>query len=86
MAINTFLGVYNTTTENIRVFIDITEVPELITYTVEEDALVLGANMSLNRTIALFYQMANDPKFSYMAKMADHIDLVAHVPVRNVSI
>lgn len=40
--------------------------------------------MSLNKTISVFNKIANDPTFSYLKKMADHIDLVAHVAVRNV--
>lgn len=75
---------YDTSTKNIKVFIDITEIPDLIKYSVKEDTLVLGANISLNKTISIFYKMANDPSFSYLKKMADHIDLVAHVAVRNV--
>lgn len=80
------LGVYHTSTEDIKVFIDVTDVPDLITHSIQEDALVLGANMTLTKTIGLFYKMSNDPKYLYLGKMADHIDLVAHVPVRNVRI
>lgn len=41
--------------------------------------------MSLTETMNLFYELAGkNPKFSYLKKLADHIDVIANVPVRNV--
>lgn len=42
--------------------------------------------MSLTETMELFYKIGGENKsFSYLTGMADHIDLIASVPVRNVS-
>lgn len=80
------LGVYNTSISNIEAFFEISEVKELVSYKLGSESLTLGANMTLTNTINLFYEIAKDSKFSYLKKLADHIDLVANVPVRNVSV
>jgi xanthine dehydrogenase/oxidase len=48
--------------------------------------LTLGGNVSLTEAMALFYSLSEDnPRYKYMRVLADHIDLIANVPVRNVS-
>lgn len=70
-----------------EVYVDITGVVELTTYKQFDDCLSLGANMNLTDTMNLFRKVAKlNSKFAYLDKMATHIDLVAHVPVRNVSV
>lgn len=68
------------------IFIDISKVLELTSYTLTDDTLTFGATLSLNDVKQLFYDTAkkNPKMFSYLSQMADHIDLVANVPVRNV--
>ncbi|XP_030746527.1 xanthine dehydrogenase-like isoform X2 [Sitophilus oryzae] len=81
---NTARGVYwpNSFPE---VNIDITSVGELTSSSVSDDSVILGANCSLTFTIQKFQEIASQKaQFSYLSKMADHIDLVAHVPVRNI--
>lgn len=69
----------------VDIYIDITNVKELLVHSVNNDSLILGANMSLTETMNLFYKLgAENPKFSYLTKLADHIDVIANVPVRNV--
>lgn len=60
---------------------------ELVTDKLDGDKLELGATMALTEVMALFYKIGNSNKsFSYLTRMADHIDLIATVPVRNASI
>ncbi|KAL3274970.1 hypothetical protein HHI36_019745 [Cryptolaemus montrouzieri] len=81
---NSAKGVYKLPTP--KHYIDIIEVKELISHEVNGDMLRLGGNMSLTNTMDLFNEMAKtNDKFAYLKTMADHIDLIANVPVRNVS-
>lgn len=48
------------------------------------EKLNVGANMPLTNAMELFYSTAKRPNFDYLEKVADHIDLIANVPVRNV--
>lgn len=83
---NTAQGVYPLPLgQQFNLYIDITSVRELMDYKLTDDKLILGANMSLTATMELFYKLsAENPKFKYLSKLADHIDLIANVPVRNV--
>lgn len=61
---------------------DVAELKSLST----QPNLILGANMSLTEAMALFYSLSEDnPRYKYTRVLADHIDLIANVPVRNVS-
>ncbi|XP_045464415.1 indole-3-acetaldehyde oxidase-like [Harmonia axyridis] len=80
---NTGKGVYKLPTPSF--YVDIIDVKELTSYELGEDLLKLGANFTLSNTMDLFKQTANlNPKFGYLQAVADHIDLVAHVAVRNI--
>ncbi|KAJ9576510.1 hypothetical protein L9F63_025593, partial [Diploptera punctata] len=80
---NTGQGVYRIE-EDIRYFIDIGSVGELKTTKMEPN-LVVGAGMSLTETMEMFYTLsAENSKFAYTKVLADHIDLIANVPVRNI--
>ncbi|KAL3275092.1 hypothetical protein HHI36_019863 [Cryptolaemus montrouzieri] len=80
---NTAKGVYKLPKAD--VYIDIIEVAELIGYVLNGDTLTLGANMSLTTTRNLFNQVSEiNSKFAYLKTMASHIDLIAHIPVRNI--
>lgn len=58
----------------------------LKTYTFDQN-LVLGANVSLQDCISIFTDAAkNKSEFAYLAEFAKHFDLIAHIPVRTVSI
>lgn len=82
---NTAQGVYPPTQPS-DVYIDISKVDELTTYSVNDKTLILGANLNLTATMKCFKKTAiENPNFSYLSKLADHLDLVANVPVRNVS-
>lgn len=77
-------GVYRRK-DDIEVFIDVNDVKELKSYTDGSD-LVLGGNMTLTEAMDLFYKLCHTKDgFNYLKVLADHIDLIANVPVRNVS-
>nr|CAI5836488.1 unnamed protein product [Callosobruchus analis] len=64
---------------------DITSVKELISTYVDSSSLILGANTTLTKTVEIFNNAANEyPGFRYLRTIAEHILLVAHVPVRNI--
>lgn len=81
-----FTGVYRRST-NIKHFIDVNSVPELHKISSRRSKLTIGANVSLNEAMDILESVAADKSdFSYCRELAKHIDLVATVPIRNVSI
>ncbi|XP_065224600.1 uncharacterized protein LOC135848592 [Planococcus citri] len=81
---NTAQGAYRTEPQDI--YIDINGVYELHDYSLNSENLILGANISLNQTMKVMHEVAskNPKQFGYLKKLANHIDLIANVPVRNV--
>ncbi|XP_049766804.1 uncharacterized protein LOC126100259 [Schistocerca cancellata] len=79
---NTGHGVYRRDPD-IEIFIDISDVSELKGHSINSQ-LIIGGNMTLTEAMELFYNISKTNKnFSYTKVLADHIDLVANVPVRN---
>ncbi|KDR17215.1 hypothetical protein L798_08320, partial [Zootermopsis nevadensis] len=77
-------GVYRITDEP-EVYIDVGDVAELKSVSTET-ALTLGGNTTLTEAMNLFYSLAEErPSYKYTKFLADHIDLIANVPVRNVT-
>ncbi|XP_075210160.1 xanthine dehydrogenase-like [Lycorma delicatula] len=81
---DTAKGVYRPTRQLFH-YIDVTGVPELHSRDVIDNSLKLGANVSLTDAMKFFYEVAKTKNtyFGYAKVLADHIDLVAHIPVRN---
>lgn len=77
-------GVYRRN-ENLKVFIDITGVETLRSHTKNRSELILGGNNSLTETMEILTDASNQPGFEYCKYLVEHIDLIANVPVRNVS-
>ena len=66
-------------------YIDVGDVAELKSLTTEPN-LVLGGNMSLTEAMDTFNRISKENvRYKYTKALADHIDLIANVPVRNVS-
>ncbi|KAJ3639854.1 hypothetical protein Zmor_003189 [Zophobas morio] len=81
---NTAQGVYRSYKDTVDLYIDVTEVPELKDYKIQGDTCMVGGNITLTIAIEFFNEVAKSyPSFSYLKAVADHIDLVANVPVRN---
>lgn len=68
-----------------RVLIDIRPIADLKRYIFDQN-LVVGAGITLTDLMTLFKTVAKEKEdFAYLQKLYDHLDLVAHIPVRNVS-
>lgn len=70
---------------DIDVFIDITDVTELRTHSISDEAIIIGGGVSLTETIQILQKATATPGFEYCEHLVKHIDLIANVPVRNVS-
>ncbi|XP_071054779.1 xanthine dehydrogenase-like [Onthophagus taurus] len=75
---NTAKGVYRTTDKEL--YIDISGVKELRLTRVA----TIGAGTTLNELKDFFRSTAKLKSFGYMNKLADHVDLVATDPIRNI--
>ncbi|KAJ8925554.1 hypothetical protein NQ315_009394 [Exocentrus adspersus] len=83
---NTARGVYGSKPHP-DIYIDVTNVDELTSYTFSEvdDTLVLGGNFTLTNAIQLFSKISKENKnFAYLSDVEEHINLIANVPVRNI--
>ncbi|XP_058053764.1 xanthine dehydrogenase/oxidase-like [Anopheles bellator] len=79
---NTAHGVYRRS-EALEVFVDVNAVQELRVHSVGA-SLTIGAGTSLTELMELMTSSAkNNPHFSYLEHLVNHIDLIANVPVRN---
>ncbi|XP_069694441.1 xanthine dehydrogenase-like isoform X2 [Periplaneta americana] len=79
---NTGQGVYRIT-EQPQVYIDVGGIAELKSISTHPN-LILGGNVSLTEAMNLFYKLSEEnPDYKYTKVLADHIDLIANVPVRN---
>ncbi|KAF9421455.1 hypothetical protein HW555_002670 [Spodoptera exigua] len=67
-----------------KLMIDVSDVKELATHYMDVN-LVLGANMTLTDTMHLFKELAqSNEDFWYLHILYEHLDKVAHIPVRNI--
>lgn len=71
---------------NIKHFVDVNSVSELHKVSNRPSKLTIGANVSLTDMMKILQSVAADkPEFVYCLELAKHIDLIATIPVRNVS-
>ncbi|XP_063894693.1 xanthine dehydrogenase/oxidase [Helicoverpa armigera] len=66
-----------------RVLIDISSLQDLKTVTYDQN-LIVGAGMTLTEFMEVLKTASETEFFGYLAKIYSHVDLVAHIPVRNV--
>lgn len=67
-----------------RVLIDIRPIQEIKGYFIDQN-LVIGAGTTLTDLLELCNTISKKSvEFAYLKKFYDHLDLVAHIPVRNV--
>ncbi|XP_045773994.1 indole-3-acetaldehyde oxidase-like [Maniola jurtina] len=80
---NTGQGV-NQMTDYPTNIIDIFSVSELKEHVLDVN-LILGAGISLSSLMEIFHSLSTaDEDFKYLKELYDHLDLVAHIPVRNI--
>lgn len=69
-----------------KTIIDISSI-ESLKLTQSDENLILGAGMTITDVMKTFKDWSKkNADFSYLGTLYNHLDLVAHVPVRNVSI
>lgn len=77
-------GVYHIS-EYPKNIIDIFNVTEIKGYSLDIN-LILGSGMVLTDMMEVFLKLSSENKdFEYLKEFYQHMDLVAHIPVRNVS-
>ncbi|KAK2583672.1 hypothetical protein KPH14_009602 [Odynerus spinipes] len=79
---NTAHGVYRLKKPDL--YVDINDIPDLRRVEKSESSLTLGGNVSLTVTMENFEKYSKEKGFEYLRHLADHIDLIASVPVRNI--
>ncbi|KPJ06623.1 Xanthine dehydrogenase [Papilio machaon] len=80
---NTGQGVYHVKKYPTHI-IDISDVIELKAFLLDVN-LILGAGMTLSDMMELFLKMSSENEnFSYLKEFYTHMDLVAHIPVKNI--
>ncbi|KAJ0176327.1 hypothetical protein K1T71_008501 [Dendrolimus kikuchii] len=63
--------------------IDISDIAELKGYILDQN-LTVRAGVTLTEAIDILETVASKEYFTYLKKIAEHIKLVAHIPVRNI--
>lgn len=58
--------------------------PELRSHSIEGDEFVVGANVALAEFEHLLKNVSRTNGFEYCKYLADHVEKMANVPVRNV--
>lgn len=80
---NTGHGVYRRA-DDLKVFVDVTDVAELSAHKLNPDSLEIGGNVPLAEVMEIFTRTAREnQKFRYLKEVVKHLDLVANTPVRN---
>lgn len=67
-----------------QVLIDITGANELKGYKMDQN-LIIGAAVTLTELLDIFKTVGKQEYFGYLQKFYNHLEKVAHIPVRNVS-
>lgn len=80
---NTANGVYRNQITP-KLYIDINGVSELRKHIINSN-IILGANINLTETMLYLTEYGKVKGFEYVLELVKHIDLIANVPVRNVS-
>lgn len=83
---NTAHGVYRRP-QDIQVFIDVNNVPQLKTRCANSSSLEIGGGVTLTELIDILNDVTskNQQHFGYLKKLVIHIELIASTSIRNVS-
>ncbi|KAL1494021.1 hypothetical protein ABEB36_009694 [Hypothenemus hampei] len=83
---NTAKGVYKSHF-SANVYADIVNIRELRGHKINENSLVLRANVTLTDALRTFKRLSmSNEGFEYLGKVAEHIDIITTIPVRNAVI
>ncbi|XP_018394514.1 PREDICTED: xanthine dehydrogenase/oxidase-like [Cyphomyrmex costatus] len=78
---NTAYGVYRSSKKDLC--IDINDISDLRNIQKTRDYLALGGNVTLAVALETFHKYSTEPNFQYLNKLAEHVEMIANVPVRN---
>lgn len=83
---NTAHGVYRRP-QDIKVFIDVNNVPQLKNRSSNSTSLEVGGSVTLTDLIDIFKDVAlrNQQHFGYLKELVTHVELIASTSIRNVS-
>jgi xanthine dehydrogenase/oxidase len=82
---NTAHGVYRRS-HDLKVFVDIADVPELKGFNLNSESLELGGSVTITEAIEIFTKVAKENKnFEYLNEVAKHFDMIGNLAVRNVA-
>lgn len=70
---------------DLQVFIDVNAVPELHAHVQAATTLKIGGNVCIRETMQILRKAALQRGFEYCEHLAEHMDKMANVGVRNVS-
>lgn len=70
---------------DLQVFIDVNAVYDLHSSPMSATELKLGGNVNISEAMRVLYKAAKQRGFEYCEQLANHMDKVANVGVRNVS-
>lgn len=68
------------------IYIDVNGVPDLKRIEKTPDCLVLGGDVSLSDLKDSLMKHSKEEGFQHFSAMADHVDVIASIPVRNVRV
>ena len=77
-----FAGVYPSSKKDM--YIDINDIPDLYNIEKTDSILVLGGSLTLPTALETFQKYSNDTGFKYLSHLAQHVEIIANVPVRNI--
>jgi len=77
-----FAGIYPSSKKDI--YIDINDIPDLHKISKSDFGLVLGGNITLTTVLETFQKYSNDTGFKYLNHLAQHVEIIANVSVRNI--
>ncbi|KYN05924.1 PREDICTED: xanthine dehydrogenase/oxidase-like [Cyphomyrmex costatus] len=80
---NTAHGIYPYSKKNM--YIDINNIPDMSNITKTDSTLVLGGNVTLTMALQTFQKYSTETGFKYLEQLAEHIEMIANVPVRNIA-
>ncbi|XP_018397765.1 PREDICTED: xanthine dehydrogenase/oxidase-like [Cyphomyrmex costatus] len=79
---NTAYGIYRSSKKNM--YIDINNIPDMSNITKTDSTLVLGGNVTLTMALEAFLKYSTETGFKYLSQLAENIEMIANVPVRNI--
>ncbi|XP_034939273.1 xanthine dehydrogenase 1-like [Chelonus insularis] len=79
---NTAHGVYRS--EQVQIYIDVNDITDLHRVEKDDKNLTFGGNVTLSVAKHTLKKYSKEPGFQHLQYMANHIDLIANVPVRNI--